>query len=38
MIGDFVEIGVTVLLAYVVWKIAALIDALNGKIRAEKST
>lgn len=38
MIGDFAEIAVTILLAYVVFKIAGLIDTLNGRIKAEKST
>jgi len=38
MIGDFTEIAVTILLAYVVLKIATLIDTLNGRIKAEKST
>ena len=38
MIGDFAEIAVTILLAYVVLKIAGLIDTLNGRIKAEKTT
>jgi len=38
ILGDFAEIAVTILLAYVVYKIAKLIDALSGKIKAEKST
>jgi len=37
MLGDFAEIAVTILLAYVVYKIASLIDTLNGKIKGEKS-
>ncbi len=37
MIGDFAEVAVTILLAYLVLKIASLIDTLNGKIKAEKS-
>jgi len=37
MLGDFAEIAVTILLAYVVYKIATLIDTLNGKIKGEKS-
>jgi hypothetical protein len=37
MVGDIAEIGVTVLLAYVVYKIAVLIDSLNSRIRAEKA-
>ena len=36
MLGDFAEIAVTILLAYVVYKIARLIDTLNGKIKEEK--
>jgi len=37
MLGDFAEIAVTILLAYVVYKIAILIDTLNSKIKGEKS-
>jgi len=37
IITDFAEIAVTLLLAYVVYKIATLIDTLNSKIRAEKT-
>jgi len=37
MLGDIAEIAVTILLAYVVYKIASLIDTLNGKIKGEKS-
>lgn len=37
LLGDFAEIAVTILLAYVVFKIAALIETLNGKIKGEKS-
>ncbi len=37
ILGDFAEIAVTILLAYVVYKIAALIDTLNSKIKAEKN-
>jgi hypothetical protein len=37
MIADFAEIAVTLLVAYVVWKIAHLIDTLNNKIKAEKT-
>jgi len=36
MLGDFAEIAVTILLAYVVFKIAKLIDTLSDKIKAEK--
>jgi hypothetical protein len=31
--GDIVEVAVTVLLAYVVYKIASLLDSLNDKIK-----
>jgi len=37
MIGDFAEIAITILLAYVVYKIATLIDTLNRKINGEKN-
>ncbi|MGC9345672.1 MAG: hypothetical protein ACP5ER_02620 [Candidatus Bathyarchaeales archaeon] len=37
MFGDFAEIAVTIPLAYVVYKIAILIDTLNSKIKGEKS-
>jgi hypothetical protein len=33
MASDFAEIAVTILLVYVVYKIAALIDTLNSKIK-----
>jgi len=36
ILADFAEIGVTVLLAYVVYKIARLIGTLEGKIKSEK--
>ncbi len=36
MLEDFAEIAVTILLAYVVYKIATLIDTLNSKIKGEK--
>ena len=35
MLGDFAEIAVTILLAYVVYKIAILIDTLNSKIKGD---
>ena len=38
MLGDFAEIAVTILLAYVVLKIAYLIDSLNNRIKLEKTT
>ncbi len=37
MLGDLAEIAVTVLLAYVVYKIAMLVDSLNCKIKGEKN-
>lgn len=37
MLGDFVEIAVTILLAYVVYKIAILVDTLNSRIKGEKN-
>lgn len=36
MLGDFAEIAVTILLAYVAYKIAILVDTLNCKIKGEK--
>jgi len=38
ILADFAEIAVTILLAYVVYKIAKLIGALEGKIKTEKTT
>ncbi len=38
MLGDLTEIAVTILLAYVVYKIAILIDTLNFKIKKEKNS
>ncbi|MGB9671639.1 MAG: hypothetical protein ACPL0C_04855 [Candidatus Bathyarchaeales archaeon] len=35
MLGDFAEIAVTVLFAYVVYKVAVLIDAPNSKLKRE---
>jgi len=37
MLADITEIAVTILLAYVVYKIAALIETLNSKIKGEKT-
>ncbi|MBS7616139.1 hypothetical protein KEJ45_02930 [Candidatus Bathyarchaeota archaeon] len=37
MLGDFAEIIVTVLLAYVVYKIAVLIDTLGKKVKMGKT-
>ncbi len=36
LIEDFAQIAVTVLLAYVAYKIARLVDSINTKIKAEK--
>jgi hypothetical protein len=36
LIEDFAQIAVTVLLAYVAYKIARLVDSINAKIKAEK--
>ena len=38
VLADFAEIAVTVLLAYVVYKIARLIGTLEGRIKSEKIT
>lgn len=35
MLGNFAEIAVTILLAYVVYKITVLIDALSSKVKRE---
>jgi hypothetical protein len=37
LVEDFAQIAVTLLLAYVAYKIAILIDTMNSKIRAEKT-
>jgi len=37
MLGDFTEIAVTILLAYIMYKIATLIETLNSKIKGEKA-
>lgn len=37
IMADFAEIAVTVLLAYVVYKIARLIGTLESKIKTEKT-
>lgn len=36
LIEDFAQIAVTVLLAYVAYKIARLVDSINTKIKTEK--
>jgi len=38
ILADFAEIAVTILLAYVVYKIAKLIGTLEAKIKTEKTT
>ncbi|MEM3577436.1 MAG: hypothetical protein QXX51_03160 [Candidatus Bathyarchaeia archaeon] len=35
MLGDFVEVAMTILLAYVAYKVAVLVDALNNKLKRE---
>jgi hypothetical protein len=35
MLGDFAEVAVTILLAYVVYKVAVLIDVLNSRLKRE---
>jgi hypothetical protein len=35
MLEDFAEIAVTILLAYVVYKVAVLIDTLNSRLKRE---
>jgi hypothetical protein len=37
MLEDFADVAVTILLTYVVYKIAMLIDTVNGKIKGEKN-
>lgn len=37
MFGDVAEIAVTILLVYVVYKIAILVDTVSRKIKGEKS-
>jgi len=37
MLSDFAQLAVTVLLAFVVYKIAVLIDSLSHKIKEIKS-
>lgn len=36
MLGDFAEVAVTILLAYLVYKLAIFIETLNSKIMQEK--
>lgn len=35
MLGDFAEIAVTILLAYLVYKVAAMVDVLNNRLKRE---
>jgi len=37
MFGDLAEIAVTLLLAYVVYKIAIFVDALSHKIKSDST-
>lgn len=37
MLGDVAEIAVTILLVYVVYKIAILVDTVSRTIKGEKS-
>ena len=36
LVEDFAQIAVTILLAYVAYKIARLVDSVSAKIKAEK--
>jgi hypothetical protein len=36
IVNDFAEIAVTILLAYVAYKVAMLVDTLNHKIKKEE--
>jgi len=38
LVGDLAEVAVTILLAYVTFKIAMLVDSLNTKLREGKSS
>ena len=38
LVEDFAQIAVTLLLAYVAYKIAVLVDTINNKIKTEKPT
>lgn len=35
-LGDLVEIAIMILIAYIAYKIATLIDTINNKIKGEK--
>jgi hypothetical protein len=37
LVEDFAQIAVTIILAYVAYKIARLIDTISDKIKAEKT-
>jgi hypothetical protein len=38
LVGDLAEVAVTILLAYVVFKIAMLVESLNTRLREGKSS
>lgn len=38
MFGDLAEIAVTILLAYVVYKVAMLVDTLRNKLKEERDS
>lgn len=38
MLSNIAEVAITVLVAYVVYRIAKLIETLDGKIKAEPKT
>jgi len=35
MLGDLAEVAVTILLAYLVYKVAVIVDALNSRLKRE---
>jgi hypothetical protein len=37
MVQDFAQIAVTIILAYVAYKIAKLVDTISNKIKTEKT-
>jgi hypothetical protein len=38
LVGDLAEVAVTILLAYVVFKIAMLVESLNTRLREGRSS
>lgn len=38
IVGDFAEVAVTILLAYVAYKVATLVDTLNQRMKEEKKS